>query len=258
MHAEVSEKLGKGLSRQCSSKIVPNSTKGSFGAKKSKTGDARLSLVPVIRIALALRWIIAFCRGQAGTLTRTFDSRVHKSTAQVHMEFDASPWGLGGVIFVDGYPARFFAQDIQPEDLAKFEIVIGNCSCQAIVENLAILIGIRMWLPLWKSQRATITIKTDSMAAIGAWSKERSSTPSINAIVREMALDQAEGLYEFTVIEHISGLDNDIADALSRLSEPEAGKSLPPCLHWAVRDTPPRRNESYWRVSAGPPRGGFG
>ena len=63
------------------------------------------------------------------------------------MEFDASPWGLGGVIYVDGYPTGFFAQDIQPEDIPKFGIEIGNCACQAILENLAMLIGIRMWLP---------------------------------------------------------------------------------------------------------------
>ena len=61
------------------------------GAKIEKNGDAKLRLVPVVRIALSLRWIIAFCRGQAGTLTRTFDSRVHKSGARIHMEFDASP-----------------------------------------------------------------------------------------------------------------------------------------------------------------------
>jgi len=41
-----------------------------------------------------------------------------------------------------------YVKNIQPEDLAKFEIIIGNCSCQAIVENLAMLIGIRMWLPV--------------------------------------------------------------------------------------------------------------
>ena len=227
-------------------------------ATKSKSGGARPCMVPVVRITLALRWIIAFCRGRAGTLTRTFDSRIHRATARLHMEFDASPWGLGGVLFIDGLPSRFYAQDIQQEDLEKFEIIVGDCACQAIVENLAILIGVRMWLPLWKSQRVTVTIKTDSMAAIGAWSKERSSKPAINAIVREMALDQAEGLYEFTVIEHISGVDNDIADALSRLSEPDAGKTLPACLQWATRDFPPKRSASYWRVAAGPSRGGVG
>ena len=174
------------------------------------------------------------------------------------MEFDASPWGLGGVIYVDGYPTRFFAQDIQPEDIAKFGIEIGNCTCQAIVENLAMLIGIRMWLPHWKSQRASVTIKTDSMAAIGSWSKERSTTPSINAIVREMALDQAEGLYEFNFIEHIAGDANNVADALSRLSEPNSMKTIPSCLEWAARDSPPPRGTAYLRVSAGAPQGGVG
>ena len=79
----------------------------------------------------------------------------------------------------------------------------------------------------WKDQRVVVALLTDSMAAIGACSKERSSTPAINMIVREMALDQAEGLYDFDSVEHIAGTVNTLADALSRLAEPEADKVIP-------------------------------
>ena len=56
-----------------------------------------------------------------------------------------------------------------------------------------------------------VTIRTDSMAAVGAWSKERSGPPAINQIVREMALDLAEGLYDFDFVEHVAGIVNVLA-----------------------------------------------
>ena len=75
------------------------------------------------------------------------------------MEFDASPWGLGGVLFEDGAPTRYFAEDLTSEDIKTFGLTVGDCACQASVENLAVLIGVRLWLPTWKDQRVTITIR---------------------------------------------------------------------------------------------------
>ena len=91
------------------------------------------------------------------------------------------------------------------------------------------------------------------MAALGAWSKERSSTPAICMIVRELSLDLAEGLYEFDYVTHIVGAENILADPLSGLAEPEVEKVIPHALAWAARDTPPIRTTAWWRVSAGPP-----
>ena len=66
----------------------------------ARTTDKRTcqqhGLVPTIRIAMALRWVVAFMKGRAGTLTWVFDARVHKARARIPMEFDASPWGTGG------------------------------------------------------------------------------------------------------------------------------------------------------------------
>ena len=93
-----------------------------------------------------------------------------------------------------------------------------------------------------------VTIRTDSMAAIGAWSKERSTTPNINMVVREMALDQAEGLYAFDVVQHIEGVKNVLADALSRLHEPGAEAEIPSELVDVLRDTHDPRVRSWWKV----------
>ena len=117
-----------------------------------------------------------------------------------------------------------------------------------MVENLAILIGVHLWFRLWNNQRVRVTIRTDSMAAIGAWSKERSTTPSINMVVREMALDFAEGLYAFDVVQHIEGTKNVLADALSRMFEPGSDAVLPAELEDVLRDTPSVRDRSWWKV----------
>ena len=92
---------------------------------------------------MALRWIIAFMKGRAGVLTKTFDARIHKARARIHMEFNASPWGYGGILLMDGIPIRYFAENISNEDLERFSITIGECTCQAVVENLAMLIRVR-------------------------------------------------------------------------------------------------------------------
>ena len=100
----------------------------------------------------------------------------------------------------------------------------------------------------------TITIRTDSMAAIGAWSKERSSTPDINTVVREMALDLSEGLYAFDAIQHIEGKRNVLADQLSRLHELGSGASIPTELEEALRDWPSIRGRQWWKVCPPPKR----
>ena len=63
-----------------------------------------------------------------------------------------------------------------------------------------------------------------------------------------MALDQAEGLYAFDVIEHIEGKKNVLADALSRLHEPGGVAEVPTELTDVLRDWPPPRVNGLWKV----------
>jgi len=175
------------------------------------------------------------------------------------MEFDASPWGFGGVLFWCGKPWSYFAEPISQADVDRFGICIGSSSYQALLETMAVLIGVRAWLPLWQDERLAIRVRSDSEAALGALRRERSSRPHVNAVVRELALDLAEGVYKIDVMQHLPGKDNAWADILSRLYQPGANVTLPEELKEIGRQAIPPRGERWWRASGDPFRtGGYG
>ena len=63
-----------------------------------------------------------------------------------------------------------------------------------------------------------------------------------------MALDQAEGLYTIDVIQHLPGVLNTLADALSRMHMPENPAPLPPELQGSIRGHPEDRDARWWRT----------
>ena len=109
-----------------------------------------------------------------------------------------------------------------------------------------------LWLPLWKEERMAICIKSDSCAALGAFLKQRSPKPDINAVVRELALDLAEGRYRIDIQEHIEGKLNIVADALSRACQPGATGEIPNFLLQRPRSIPPRRDAAWWETRGDP------
>jgi len=219
------------------------------GRQRRRAGDGA-DLVPVIRIRHALRWLIAFATGRSGSLKRTFNVKSHKAMPKVIIEFDASPWGYGAVLWKKGRPAAYFGLEISKEDITKFGMVVGDHRFQTLAENLAMLIGVRHWLPLWRLQRLQVTVRSDSSAALGAWTKERSKSPAVNEVVREAALDMAEGLYRIDYREHVPGKENLFPDALSRLHQPGANMVVPAELANSQRVWPVGRGSAYWRANS--------
>ena len=222
--------------------------------KKVKLLPAALT-VPTVRVAHSLEWMVAFLTGQAGTISKTFPVGQRRLPTSVIIVTDASPWGLGGFILVCGLPFAWFSEELSAEDIARFGIIVGNPKWQALVENLALLVAVRMWLPLWKPGRLGICLRSDSMAALGAWKKERSSSPDINAVVREMSLDLAEWKYNFDSLEHLPGKLNDWADSLSRLQQPGSDARIPRELIQVRRFQPQSRGDSWWRLGSRPVHG---
>jgi hypothetical protein len=234
---------------------------GDDNRQRRRAGDGA-DLVPIVRIRHALRWLVAFATGRSGSMKRTFTVKSHKACPKIVLEFDASPWGYGGVLWQKGRPTAYFGLRISDEDIEKFGMVVGDHRYQTLAENLAMLIGVRHWLPLWKTQRLQVIVRSDSTAALGAWTKERSKSPAVNEVVREAALDMAEGLYRIDFREHVPGKENLLPDALSRLHQPGAGTDIPVELASCKRVWPVERGSNFWRASleesweAGVPGGG--
>ena len=57
-----------------------------------------------------LKWIAAFLHGKAGTLVRVFTLEDYmRAGDDVEITLDASPWGLGGALMINGIVIEFFS-----------------------------------------------------------------------------------------------------------------------------------------------------
>ena len=219
------------------------------------TADAPGGRAGVRRIRHALRWLRAFFRRRRGVLDRVYSAADRYAPTTVVIELDASPWGYGGVLYQNGSPVHWFAEAVSKEDVATFGIVIGDPRHQALLEIIAVLIGLRTWSQFLRRGRWAVHVRSDSQAAIGAALKLRSPEPAINAVVRELALDLAEGKYSLDFFEHLPGRCNVYADVLSRFYQPGKLRVVPAALAGATRSLPEARPPSWWETAAEPGSG---
>ena len=211
--------------------------------------DAPGEFVGKGRVAHALRWLLALFRRKRGTLTRHFRHDDQRAAGRLTIDVDASPWGFGGALYEDGQLTRYFGDAISDDDRDRFGIDIGNAKDQSLLETMALLIAIRLWLPQVRGHLWTVRVRSDSTAALGAAVRLRSRDPRMNAVIRELALDLAEGRYDLEFVEHIPGVTNVVADFLSRLLQPGAATTWPKELVGAMRDHPEERGEHWWETA---------
>ena len=83
------------------------------------------------------------------------------------------------------------------------------------------------------------------MSALIALGKLKGKSPPVVTIMRELALDMGASAYVPTTREHIPGLSNKLADALSRQFEIPCAtfpRELTPC----TRPFPESRVDTWW------------
>ena len=199
-----------------------------------------------------MSWLRAFLRRWigAGVLGRVIDIRDLQDAPPICITTDASPWGLGAVLEAGGWPRAYLADEITSSDAARLGFEIGSCRGQAAAEALAILVALRVWLPTWGATRATVTVRSDSQAALGALGKLGSRAPAVAAIAREVALDIAVSRYGLIVRQHVPGVQNVEADTLSRWAEPGKLVAVPPRLRSVPRSEVPPRGDEWWLASS--------
>jgi hypothetical protein len=104
---------------------------------------------------------------------------------------DASPWGIGGLLYHNDQPISYFADNIAQHDLRRFSATIGDPAFNTLWEALAIPVALRSW----RSSSATAVIfqvRSVSLSALSSIFKGSSRSPSLNNIVSEILLDEAE------------------------------------------------------------------
>ena len=219
------------------------------------------------QIATETEWLKAFFTGKGATVERFFSVDAYNRVgAVVAIGTDASPWGLGGWLAVDGEVRQYFTSPISAADIAKYGYAIGDAAGQQLWEALAILVAVDLWASYWSQQRVILKVKGDNVAALVLLIKMRpktgaDGTPKMAIIARELALRLVDLSFPPDA-EHTPGVSHKFADLLSRVTAPienegQPGGILPEDAHPAMlksaRVEVPPRSPDYYRVKYSSP-----
>ena len=224
-------------------------------ALSAPSSGAPRNCVWVRQIRVSMYWTKAFLEGTSGSLHRTFVLDTYMNAGVlVEITLDASPWGLGGILQENGQIVSWYACELSEFDFKFFDFRIGEAAGQQCWEALAALVALRVWKTRWRDQRVRLTVRGASVSMLTVLMKFKAPTKSrsLGIVAREVALDVAEAVYSPDISEHIPGVTNKMADALSRLSAPfksgEDPPRVPERLLAVPRAFPPPRSFSYFRT----------
>ena len=119
---------------------------------------------------------------------------------------------------------------------------------QQALEALTILIALREWSEHWRSIRLILCIRTDNIAALKKVARMQPHSQQLAIIAREVALDIASAMYTPDIVEHVPGVSNIAADALSRINDPTKAVALPSYLNTVPRHKCTVRQLGWWRA----------
>ena len=116
---------------------------------------------------------------------------------------------------------RYYYTHIHDAVLHKFKAERGLPKYNTLWEGLALLAAFRLWLPAL-AHGSLFRARSDNLGFLKALSKGSARSAELNVLAREFAYDQATRAYQIKGLEHIPGVTNIQADALSRQFAPEA------------------------------------
>ena len=229
---------------------------GAVGAYlRGERGAAPPGCIWSKQVAGALRWILSFYKHAETSIVRVFVMSVYFGEGdQVHITTDASPWGIGGCLSLNGQVVEYFADALTARDAETFGHPLGDSSGQQVWEALVMLVALRLWEATWKKSGVTLMVRSDSISTLTLRHKLRPavSSPALGLIARELAIDLGTSAYKPRFLQHIPGLANAVADALSRLAAPGHGAPPHPALRHALRRAAPARELDFFRARAPP------
>ena len=168
-----------------------------YGALYGPPTDAPPNCLWTRQILIPLHWIQSFLNGSEGNLVRTMTLAAHLRRGQsVTITTDASPYGLGAVLTVDGTIVSCLADTFCEMDKSVLGLnqVLGSEDQQAL-EALTILIALREWSHHWTATRLVLTIRTDNIAALTMVARMQPRSKQLAIVARELALDVSRAMY---------------------------------------------------------------
>jgi hypothetical protein len=224
-----------------------------WAALYSKEGNSPPNTVWIRQIAHALSWLRAFFCSNIDGFTRDFRLIEYIGGGDViEIGTDASPWGLGGWLSINGKITRHFSDSITSYDESLFGVKIGSPVGQQIWECLAVLVALKLWAASFLQQRMSLQVRGDNVGALVLLIKMRPKTAQLAIIAREMALCLASASFPPRVV-HTPGIAHKVADMLSRVHQHTAiqlAVSEHPALQFSTQDVAPKREPSFYQTMA--------
>jgi hypothetical protein len=203
------------------------------------------------QISTALHWLRAFLRRQKGSVKRVWTLAAYLGSAsQVVITADASPFGTGAWLSINGRIVSWFSLPIFKVDAEVLRITesLGSCECQQTVECLALLQALRLWKTSWATVRVQLIVRSDNVTALFMTADLKGRGHGVRTVARELALDLGDGSFAPDLVVHLPGVDNDIADALSRRFQPGKAFNLPAALSGVPEAVVPETSSLWWET----------
>jgi hypothetical protein len=116
---------------------------------------------------------------------------------------DASPWGFGSVLVEDGTIVEYIAEQVSSDDCQALDIEVGSPNGQQVLEALSMLIALRAWSSRWQQWRSTVAVRGANVTMLAIVLHFKGTSPVLNVIARELALQVVEAAYRPILAEHI-------------------------------------------------------
>ena len=194
-------------------------------------------------------WLLTFLSGEMAGILRRYNLRNFVgNSSRVIITWDASPFGMGATLQINGRFSEYFAIQISEEDTQFLQTPSGTHEGQQVWEALAGLISLRLWKDHWQGKRAKLHIRADNIGSLTVLTTLKGGSKQLTLIAREYALDLGQAEWKPDVATHIPGISNVTCDGLSRLQDPNKSMKIPSCLMNAKRMTPPTRDLMWWKT----------
>ena len=226
-------------------------------ASDEKASGAPRNTVWRKQIRQSMIWFEALFLHQPTLIERRFTIEAFlRVGSYVEIGTDASPWGMGGWLQVDGKITEYFACEITEADLNMFGLSIGTPEGQQVWECLAVLVALDLWTSRRTDARINLQVRSDNVTALTLLVKMRPGSPNIAIIAREIALRLVEFSFPPDAM-HTPGIAHILADDLSRIHAPGGIGDAKLYRHAALADAtlahPPARGPNWYRAYNGTP-----
>ena len=213
--------------------VVPDAgpfVKAFWGAYSGATSAARQhghleappGFLPTRRFRHSAAWLLGLLSPLDGRpllrLVRTVRISVEpESPPAAFIEFDASPWGGGGLLRVAGRPLAWFAVQWEASDAEVLGFQIGVPASQTFLEYLTMFLALAIWAPTFVQDG--VALLGDNIAALEG-ALNLGGSRELTRITRELTCRRSRGAWRY-VCGHLPAEANLSADALSRLGAPK-------------------------------------